>query len=196
MVFLKKINDKSLRVVFFLLIINFLADIYGLYSFYTDVSNIISFNVYLALETSFLIIFFFKILISPFVKKVLMFLFAIFLVFWIYEFIKNGKNEFLYNCVIFENISILGLALYYYYEQIIKVNSAFIYVQTRFWVVAAYLVYIAGTFFLLLYIPSLNSKEQVKYYVLNYVFVIIRTMLLSVAMFMKNNTEKQKFKLI
>lgn len=154
------------------------------------------YNVGILFEAVSIYCFFYLIIFNNFVKKSLLIIIFFFVVSWLFKFIKQGSGVFLYNSVTIENISILLLALYYYYEQIIKASPAYIYIEPRFWIVSAYLVYIAGTFFLLLYIPSLNTKDQLKYYVLNYVFVIIRTILLCVAMFMKNNDPgKQKFKL-
>lgn len=189
-----KKKDKSLRVIFLLLIANFITDIYSLYKLFKLDTNFVVFNIYLLIETFCLFLFYRNIIEEKKVKKVLSFIISAFVIFWVYAFANLGQKQFLYNCAAFENIFILAFAIYYYYDQIIKVNSPFIYMQTRFWVVSAYLVYIAGTFFLLLYIPSLNSKDQVRFYILNYVFVIIRTILISIAMFMKDNSEKTKFK--
>ncbi|WP_026260111.1 hypothetical protein [Segetibacter koreensis] len=87
-------------------------------------------------------------------------------------------------------MTILALIIYYYYEQIIIINSAFIYAEATFWIVTAYFIYIAGTFFLYLYMPSLNNAEQEQYYVLNYIFTIIRTLLICVALFVKPGSNK------
>jgi hypothetical protein len=111
----------------------------------------------------------------------------LFVAFWLLRFLKVGQIKFLDDVVIFEYISILLLALYYYFEQIIEVNSGILYFEQRFWIVSAYLVYVAGTFFLLLYLPSSSHEDSQTYYLINYPFVIIRTLLLTVAMFMENN---------
>ena len=193
--FYKRINDKSLWAIFCLLIFTIFADVYGLYTFYLDISNILAFNVFLIIETSLLYYFFFQLFLTRLIKQLLIFLFCFFLLFWTVEFFNYGTKQFLFYGAIFENITVLAFIIYFYYEQLIKFNSTLIYYQSRFWVVSAYLVYIAGTFFLLLFMTSLNSKDQVKYYVLNYVFVIIRTILLSIAMFVRNNEGKNKFKI-
>lgn len=97
-----------------------------------------------------------------------------------------------------ENILILLTVIYFYYEQIIKVNLLNIFSQSQFWVVTAYFLYFAGTFFLILYIPSLNQKEQEQYYVMNYLFTIVRTLILCIAMLIKptdnlNGLKRNKF---
>ncbi len=93
-----------------------------------------------------------------------------------------------------ENILILSAVIYFYYEQILKVSVLNIFSQPQFWVVTAYFIYFAGTFFLILYISSLNHKEQGQYYVMNYIFTIIRTILLSIAMLIGYEDDYKKGK--
>ena len=128
---------------------------------------------------------------SVFVKKIILLLSILYIVLWSYSFFKFGDKSYFSSCTNFENITVLGLAIYYYYEQIIVINSAFIYAETTFWIVTAFFIYIAGTFFLFLYIPSLSLPEQGKYYVLAYIFTIIRTVLLSVALLIKPGFSKK-----
>lgn len=120
----------------------------------------------------------------------LFFLSIIFTVFWVFSFFKFRDKSYFSGCTNFENMTVLGLIIYYYIEQIIIINSAFIYSEATFWIITAFFIYIAGTFFLLLYMPSLDLAEQEKYYVLNYIFMIIRTVLLSVAIFIKQDSVK------
>lgn len=189
-------NDKSLWVIFFLLIISFSNDLYGLFLLKNNSKNYISFNIFILVETLLLDIYFFKILFFKLLKKIIFTTCIIFLLFWLFKFVIDGKKTFLYSCASLENITILAFAIFFYYEQIVKVNLAFIYKEVRFWIVSAYFIYIAGTFFLLLYFPSLNLIDLRNFYILNYIFIIIRTVLLSIAMCMNNDSnQKQKFKL-
>lgn len=196
LIFFKRILDKSIRVILFLLIINFISDLYGLYSIVNRLANFTSFNIFILIETISIYLFFSKISTNSFIKKTILILLSIFIIFWCYQFLKYGHKVFLLNCAILEYTTVLILVINYYFEQIIKGNSIYVYSKPRFWIVSAYFVYISGTFFLILYIPTLRYEEQLKYYMLNYVFVIIRTILLSIAMFMKdNNSIKQNFTL-
>lgn len=119
------------------------------------------------------------------VKRIIAFLSIPYIILWIVSLLKFGDKSYFSSCTNFENITILGLAIYYYYEQIIIINSAFIYAEAAFWIVTAFFIYIAGTFFLFLYLASLNLSEHGKYYVLAYIFTIIRTILLCIAIFIK-----------
>jgi hypothetical protein len=170
---------------------------YSLYLRGHNQRNPVGFNVYTLVETISLYTFFYLAFPYKKVKTVILFLASFFIAFWSYRFIKTDKGAFLDSCAILEYVSILILAVYYFYDSIIKRNSIFIYRQARFWIISAYLIYIAGTFFLLLYLPSMGEEDRQKYYdILNSLFTIIRTILLSIAMFMKtNNPTRQKFKL-
>ncbi len=185
----KRINDKTLRVIFFLLLIGFISNLYGLYRIEHHKNNFLGYNFYLLLETIFLYIFFSKLFYNRTAKKVLLAAAILLIVNWSYLFFTIGNQKFLDFFQTLENLSIFALAIYYFYEQLFKINVAFVYNQPRFWVVTAYLVYSAGTFFLLLFISSLDPNDKEKYYVLNYLFIIIRTSILLIAMSMKNEIQ-------
>jgi hypothetical protein len=196
----KRINDKSLRVILFLLLANLASDLYGVYSIFSHVNrgqNFVSFNIFILVETLCLYFYFYQILFSRSIRKAILFTGIVFLLYWLFRFIGIGAQVYLYNSATFEYISVLILAIYFYYSQIIKVDAVFIYRQPKFWVISAYLIYIAGTFFLLLYLPTLDVTVRQEYYnILNSLFTIIRTILLSIAMFMKTeHLSRQKFKL-
>lgn len=187
----KRILVKSLWIIIVLIAIGSVTDSYSLYLFYNKKSNFLFFNVYLLIETITLYYFFSLVIHSSVFKKVLLLLSIFFTVFWVFSLIKFSNQSFFYYCINFENISILAIAVFYYYEQIIIINSAFIYAESVFWIVTAYFIYIAGTFFLYLYIPAFDSAEQKDYYdILNAIFTIIRTMLLCVAILLKPGYSK------
>ncbi len=177
----KRIYDKGLQVIFFLILLSFISDLYGIYAILQQKGNFIFYNTFILIETLSLYYFFSTIIKSTFIKKIIFFLEAAFTFIWLWLLLKNGKNVYFTNCLNIENISVLALIIYYYYEQVIVLNNPSGF-PARFWVVTAYFIYIAGTFFLFLYLPSLDTADQEKYYFINYLFTIIRTILLSIAM--------------
>lgn len=153
--------------------------------YYQHKSNFLFYNVYQLAESISLYYFFYLIIKNVAIRKIILFLSILYIIFWMFSLFKFGNKSYFSGCTNFENMTVLGLIIYYYYEQIIIINSAFIYAESTFWIITAFFIYIAGTFFLYLYIPSLDLLEQERYYVLNYIFTIIRTVLLSVAIFIK-----------
>lgn len=188
--FQKKNKDKSLRVIFFLLIPLLLIDLYGAYSIAENQSNAVFFNIYSLIETLGVLAFYYHVLVNKSVKKILLILIAALFSFWIYQFVIRGESVFFIHFVLLETIAILFFSIHYYYQQLAKVSSAFIYLVPQFWVVTAYFVYIAGTFFLILYLPSLTEQERSKYLIVSYIFTIIRTILLTIAMLMHNDNSR------
>ena len=192
---MRKINYKGLRVIIFLIIIDLIINTLSLH---LHSINYKLYNSLLLIETFCLILFFYSVVFNPIIKKTLLYLNLFYFAYWTYDFVKYGTKDYMNTFQTVENILILLIVIYYYYEQILKVNVQDIFSQPQFWVVTAYFIYFAGTFFLILYIPSLNSKEQGQYYVMNYLFTIIRTLLLCIAMLMrpiegKKNIRKNNF---
>ena len=190
--FKKRINDESLRVIFFMLCSGFLCDLLSLYLQTQQKENFLAFNINILIEGVSLGIFFYQILYNRRIKQLLFVIGFGLISYWLYEFLTTGDNDYLNTWVTIENICILAFALYYYYEQIVKINTTSIYSQPRFWIVTAYLIFIAGTFFLLLYLPTFSLEDRGKYYVLNNVFLILRTLLISFAMLIKNDHTSTK----
>lgn len=188
---MRKINYKGLRVIIVLLILGFIGNFFSLY---LHSGNYIPYNSFLLIETICLTLFFYNIFNKRSAKIALRSASILAFLYWIYNFVRYGTNDYMDNYQTFENILILLIVLYYYNEQIFKMNVQDIFSQPQFWIVTAYFIYFAGTFFLILYIPWLNSKEKEQYYVMNYVFTIIRTILLCIAMLIRPIEGKKDFR--
>lgn len=153
-------------------------------------------NLFTLIETLFLFYFFRQITTSRSIHLVIVALASIYVIIWFFLLFKIGIRANFTISYGLECICIIGLSVYYFFEQVRKPDSFYIYSQTRFWVVAAYLIYTAGTFFLFLYLSDLSLIEQRKYFVLNSGFLILKTIILSIAMLMKTRvTERKKFQL-
>ena len=188
MIFHKKILDKSLRVIFVLLAIMLVLDTYGVYRSIYDLPNFISFNISVLIETTLLLFFFIQIFPGKSAKKAIVVVLFFLLTFWLNHFIKRGQSLFLFNCVILENTVVIILSLCYYYQQFLKLNMSYNYLDRRFWTVSSFFLYVSATFVLFLYIPSVSSPEFMKkYYNVNSVFIILRSILLTITFTMKNN---------
>lgn len=191
----KRIRDKVIRVIFWLLVVGFFTDLLNNYISSKSESTIYIANIFTLVETQFLVYFFYRILRSKLVKKVLLISAALFTVFWAMLYVEAGQSQHLKSIFAVEAIGIILLSIFYFYEQLSFPDTPFVYMQPRFWVVTAYLIYTAGTFFLFLYLDSLELHLQRQYYLLNSLFLIFKTILLSIGMFMTQKLPKKKFKL-
>ena len=153
--------------------------------YYLHQNNSYLLNIQVLIETFLLYFYFYQILSNKVIRKFVSFCSIIFAVIWIISLSTKGiRINFDLNSNL-QNISILILTLLYYYEQVVKINTPFIYKEPRFWIVSAYFIYFSGIFFLFIYIPTLTAKDLESNYQITYIFTFIRSILLSIAMIIK-----------
>ena len=169
-----------------------MVDVFSIYLASHKKANFVPYNWFVLIETLLLYYFFNKTLLLTFTKRIVYFFSFCFPIIWFAYYRKLGTIGYVDTAVTYENISIIILTIFYFYEQINKAQSSVVYNQPSFWIVAAYLIYSAGTFFLFIYIDSLHRNDQQKYYVLNYLLLIFKFILLSIAMLMKNEPPARK----
>lgn len=97
-----------------------------------------------------------------------------------------------------ESISIILLCIYYLISQLKGTNTQFIYSTSNFWIIITFLIYLSGTFFLYIMAENMTIDRsfRIQYVVINSVFNIIKNILLSVAMLMKetpSNIQSKNF---
>ncbi len=195
--FVKATNDRSLQVIFFLLIVSLVNDVYGLFTIARHSENFITYNLLTAVQALLIFYFFYLRIEYHLIKRVLQLLTLVYLATWFSYFVRFGTKGYFNDVENFENVIVLVISIYYFYEKIIKSTSAVVYTKPHFWIVSAFFIYSSGIFFLFLYIPSLSDVDQLKFYSLNYLFTIFKTSLLCVAMCMKQHPVEsdRKFKL-
>lgn len=188
----KRINDKVLRVIFLLLVGGIIFEIIGLYSTNKYNNNIFIWNFFTLVEALILTLFFHKIFENQLVKKIIILLIVNFSAFWFFQQAKNGFQVYDETSLAIEQVLIISFSIYYLFEQLKNPESTFVYTSPRFWIVIAYFIYMSATFFLFLFLKSFSNEEKSKYLILNSFFIIIKIILLSVAMFMRNKQPKAK----
>ncbi len=183
--FRKRLKKKSIWVIFFLLIFSLFSASYSLYLYENGKPNFVSYNVTVLIESILLYYFFFIILNGKIIKRIVFLLIIIFVIFWLFFFTTLGVNVYYDYCSNIENVSILILISIYLFQQVVSINTPYIYRDPNFWVISAYFIYFSGIFFMYIYIDTLSLKEAANYYSLEYVFIIVRSLLLSTAMIIK-----------
>lgn len=147
-------------------------------------------------EYSFFCYFIYLVLPKSLVKKIVPFIWALFVLPALIDIIYfNQHNEFDSFASGIESIVILIFCIYYLFYQIKGSNSLLIYSTFNFWVVIAFLIYFSGTFFLYLLTNRMvyNASFQKSYFIINISFNILKNVLLCVAMTMKlNDTVNQQ----
>jgi hypothetical protein len=83
-------------------------------------------------------------------------------------------------------IMVFSLAFYYYHLS--NPKTLFVYFSPSFWMVSAILLYKAGTFFLFLYVNTLNQTEKANFYIINSGFYFFENILFSVPFLIKEKS--------
>lgn len=95
-----------------------------------------------------------------------------------------------------ESILVLAYAFYFFFELVNNPNVLFINQDFRFWITIGMSLYLAGTFFLYIFAQSFPIKEIRPFWILTYIFYIIKSIFFCVAIIINskktNNLKTQE----
>lgn len=100
-------------------------------------------------------------------------------------FISFGNLNFQSLIFSIENIIIIPFCVLYFYEQINKPDTFFIYLSKSFWIILGIIIYVTGTLFVFMYVDSLPKSEQYKYWIINLIFNTIKNILFAIGIAIK-----------
>jgi hypothetical protein len=86
-----------------------------------------------------------------------------------------------------EAIIIIFYCLLFFFEQISSNNTTYLYNIYSFWIIIAFLFYLAGGLFLYALANNLSKQEVAYYWNINYIFNVFKNLLFAIAFFMKKN---------
>ena len=199
--FRKQKKSKELGLVFTFQLVGFLSEIsFAIIQKKISINNAsIILDVFTIIATL-ILAYLFQTILSGIKFRKVVFYSAIALVAYIIIKFFTSNSDVSFNSI---NVAVLAIlviiwSIIFFYEQLTKPtdsNQLFLYSSPPFWIVTAYLIYFAGTFFLFIYSQHRNldpgTEFFIQYSLINGVFRLIKNILLSVAMFTKpenNNT--------
>src|SRR2546423_6516779 len=148
-------KDKRIRIIFIYcfssLLLNYIGEhlskdfLYLFYALFTLIEYLIF--------TSF----FWMFIISPKMKKWIIFLSCAFVSFVLGYLIVSGRIRIDSLCIGIETILILIYTFYYFYEEMKDTSDSFIYNKYQFWVISGILIYLAGSFFIYIYANQVKA---------------------------------------
>lgn len=184
-------TDKLLQVIFFIVLLIFSSEIFAAYLGMHGHPNHYVYNFIDLIQTLLLVFLVFKPLLQHKSSSKIVLLIGIgFSLLWLLLKFQTRFSEYDKVSAAISSLIVFLLSLYYFFEQMNKPSDVFIYQKRYFWIVTAYFIYTAGTFFVFLVFSS--SGEDYTNLLINSFFVIIKTIFLSIAMFMKNTPAKPK----
>ncbi len=165
------------------------------------ISNLWVINIYILVESLLIFCFFFAIFKHQKTKRnIALGLMVLISASWIFRNIISQRLylfDTLNNGI--ETIAIIALTILFFYDQITKPQTHFIYSTAEFWLVNGILIYKGGTFFFFLYYNILEKESNsslANLYIINSVFLILRNILFFIAFLIKtpNSKESRLFK--
>ncbi len=181
---------KLVRVIVLLVIISFFSTLLISVLGANHIHNAWVQDIYLLIETIILIYFFSKCIPEIFKFKYAIILSSAFSILWLLNNLKMNFATVEPISYVLEVIIIMVLSTIFFYRQTNMPKMLFVYESSFFWIVIGQFIYLTGTLFLYLYWHKLSKEDQIKYYYLNDVFSVIRSVLLSIAMIIKEKQDK------
>ncbi|MGZ4049612.1 MAG: hypothetical protein ACXVNN_09625, partial [Bacteroidia bacterium] len=191
-------KEKTLSVIFFYIIYCVLNEAAVFYFHEQDIKNdFIVFAIFTIVEFSFFGLFYYYAMPAGWMKKAVLPIWSLFFIFSCIDFfLINQMNAFDSITSGVESIFIILLCIYYLAVQLKGTNNLFVYSTSNFWIIITFLIYLSGTFFL--YIMTENMIQdrafRIQYLIINSVFNILKNILLSIAMLMKETPPNEQAK--
>ena len=193
LVFYTRIKNILLfKVVFFYSIIELLTNIISLYASYKTIYQVYSF--FTAAEYGLFAYGLFTTLKKASFKKVVIALSIGFAFFWFsYKFFSKRGFVGLDSIPIgVETILILAFAFCYLYEQMDSTSQTLIYNQYHFWITTGIMLYLAGSFFIYIFLNNVDQKTAAIYWMFTNIFTCIKHILFAISIFVYLKGAKKK----
>ena len=183
--------EKSLKVIFIYIIYCLLNEVLGYYFHEIQFQyTFVVFAVFTIVEfTCFSLFYYYAFPLRSAKTKILIVL-ALFIAFsFIDFFLVNKMNSFDSIAVGVESIIIILFCIGYLVVQLRGSDNLFVYSTSNFWIVITFLIYLSGTFFLYIMAENMIMSRSflIQYTIINSVFNILKNILLSIAMLMKDS---------
>jgi hypothetical protein len=188
-IFQRNNKSKELRVILFYFIYCAVNEIITYYLFKVlGLRPFFIYDIFAVVEFCLFSWFFYLIIYSLKIKRLILPLIIIFCLFSLSLYILlPDSTSFSSSIAGVENVLIISMCIYYFFDQLKQSGTFAIYSTINFWIIISFLIYLAGTFFLYIYSESMiNDKAFIKQYIIiNSGFGILKNILLSIAMLMK-----------
>ena len=151
--------------------------------------SLITLSLFTISEYSLFALFLFLVIKNKHFKtaiSILSVLFVLFAIWLIFNFGSEKKFDSLPTSV--ESILIIVFSILFLFDQLNNPEVIMIYESHRFWVITAFLIYMAGTLFLWVYADSFTKEQKNYYWNINYTTNFVKNILISIAFIMKKDT--------
>jgi len=90
-----------------------------------------------------------------------------------------------------ESLLLISISIFYFFEQITRPQSFFIYKTSDFWIVFGIMIYFAGNFFLFIFLQDLTSlEERARFFPLHSTLGATKYIMFAIAFLLQSNKEE------
>lgn len=153
------------------------------------------YDLFTAVEFCFFSWFFYLVIHSTKIKKLILPVAILFLLFSLCIYLFTPKStSFSSVAAGVESILIIAMCIYYFFDQLKQPDNPAIYSSFNFWVIISFLIFLSGTFFLNIYADSMHQDKSFlkQYYLINFSFTLLKNILFSIAMLMKPDVSDEQ----
>jgi hypothetical protein len=185
--FYRKITAKELKVFFVYTIFQSIFTILcalATYKYNSYTAYVFFLRIHVFVEYALISYFFYLIIVSKFVRILILASIIPFLLFCIYDQYRIGNTQFGNNPSLAEYFILILLIIFYLFEKMKFSYQIPIYYTINFWLCVGFFVYLTGTFFYILLVINIKSEGQSfknQLLVVNSVITIIKNLILSLA---------------
>ena len=192
--FFVKDKKAGLWVIFFYFVYGFLSDAV-INSIVNGIHPFLGWRMFTVIEFIVLSVYFHKIISNKIIKKIIPVIATVFVLFCLYDLFTSKSSYFDSVPVAVEAILILGYCVIFLFQQLKSPDSLFLYSTPTFWVIVAFLIYFAGTFFVFIYAQNYYGNEHFdrNYTLINSTFLLLRNIFISIAFFVRPRKQDYKF---
>lgn len=189
-IFRKKNNSRELRAICYYSIYSFINDALSYYLFVLQNSKnsngYVLYNLFTIVEFGCFCYLIAIAINNKRLNKILTGTFILFSILAVANYFLTDSDSITSPIDGIKGVFTICLCIYFFYNQLKGYDSSLLYTTQRFWIIIAFLIYVAGTFFLYLLAENRIKDKgfQVNYFIINSSFIIIKNILLCVAMTM------------
>jgi len=189
LVFCVRRPKRELYIIFIYIIYSLVFDLVR-----TSVSNVkfafLISSLFTIGELSICSYYFYLIIHSPVLKRIILAVSCIALVIITVILIRSEKKGFDSFPASLESVTFILYSIIYFFEQINRPQQIFIYSSPNFWIVLGIMVYMSGTLFLFIIANNLSENELNKYWIINNISNLITNLSFSIAFFQNRNASR------
>ena len=175
LLFCLRCRDNGLWLIFIYVLMSFISDIFNLSLPRSEVLTYLP--IFTILEYVLLSAFLFIALTGKKIHVVVKYLTIAVTILLLIIYFRSDKTNFDSISASIESIIIITLSIIYFFEKVNDEQNTFIFNSSYFWVVFAFLIYMAGTLFLFI----IAGQNIDKYWFINNFFNIITNLLFCIA---------------